>query len=206
MRPLACVPLVLVWCVASPACEDACTGTERETANGACEPLSPITDTDSNADTDTNTGPEYAGTLTADVTPSVGDPYTFDAARISGGFIDSVLWAFSAVGPAASDFLAFEIAGEPGTGDYIMGTPDHPNFGLYADLTNLGSGAVLGSAGGSLALTRWEAAHYELGEAYLADGTFEMTFTDGVEPTPLTVTMTGSFTDVWMVGDAYQSR
>jgi hypothetical protein len=205
MRPFACVPLVLLTSAMAACDGDPCTGTERETANGACEPLSTDTD-DALVDTDTSSDPEDAGTLTADVTPSVGDTYTFDATGVSGGFYEPVLWAFTARGSTLSDFLAFELAGSPGTGDYFMGTPEHPNFALYADLTHLGTGVVLGSTSGSLSLTRWEAAHYELGEAYVADGSFEMTFSDGAEPTPLTITMTGSFADVWMVGDAYQSR
>jgi len=207
MRPFARVALVASWLVAMPACDgDPCPDTQRETANGGCEPGTADTDTDSVGDTDTSVDPEDAGTLTADATPSVGDPYTFEALRVTGGFLEPVLWAFTARGAATSDFLAFEMAGSPGTGDYPIGTPEGPAFCLYSDLTNLGSGAVLGSMSGSVTVSRWEASDFELGEAYIADGTFELSFTDGAAPTPLTVTMTGAFTDVWMVGDAYQSR
>ncbi len=207
MRPLVCVMLVGGSLAAVPACDgDPCPATQRETPNGACAPATGDTDTDPDHDTDTNVDPEDAGTLTADVTPSAGDPYTFVATAVSGGFVAAVLWAFTARGPAASDFLAFEMAGSPGTGKYTIGNPDDSNFALFADLTNLGSGAVLGSTSGSLTVTRWEAADYELGEAYIADGSFTLEFSDGAAPTPLIVTMTGTFTDVWMVGDAYQSR
>jgi len=207
MRPLARVLPIGGCLVGLPACDgDPCPDTQEETASGACEPSTGNTDTDSIHDTDTSIDPKDAGTLTAEVTPGVGDPYTFVAEAVSGGFAEYQPWTFTARGPAASDFLAFEVAGSPGTGDYPIGTPEDNNFALYSDLTNLGSGAVLGSSSGSVTVSRWEAAYYELGEAYIADGTFELGLSDGAQPTPLVVTMTGVFTDMWMVGDAYQSR
>lgn len=163
-------------------------------------------DTDPIEDTDGTMDPSEAGTLTASVTPSAGPSYTFVASSVSGGFAESVVWAFTAIGPTPSDFLAFEVAGSPGVGTYIIGTAANPNFVLYSDLTNLSSGTVFGSLDGSLTVSRWDETEWELGEAFLTDGTFEVTLSDGLEPTPLTLEIIGEFADVWMIGDGYESR
>lgn len=207
MRRFALVTIVGIWVVGMPACNgDACTDTQVETADGACEPGTSDTDTDAGADTDTTVDPSDAGTLTANVIPGAGDPYTFVASSVSGGFFETDLWAFTAIGPVPSDFLAFEFAGAPGLGTYTIGTAGNPNFSLYSDVTNLGTGSVLGSLSGSMTISRWDYTEWELGEAYVADGTFEIVLSDGQDPTPLLLDMTGDFADVWMEGDAYQSR
>jgi hypothetical protein len=184
---------------------DPCSDTQHETPDGACV-ADDGNDTDSDEDTDTTVDPSEAGTLTADVTPSAGASYTFVATSVSGGFAENVLWAFTAIGYAPSDFLAFEVAGSPGLGTYVIGTAANPNFVLYSDVTNLSTGTVFGSLDGSLTVSRWDETEWDLGEAYLTDGTFEVTLSDGMEPTPLTLEVTGEFADVWMVGDSYESR